>query len=158
MRPQEPTKLDLSNDCPYPCRWRGRLFAVVLTEALGCLLCQQMFVDKEDGQAIEQLSSSYPYKLSCRWTDYYCWLEMQPSLGCSYLRIISGIIVVLSIGWLWLALRSLASLSMVILIVLMGLLVTSYETINNVIGNNFLVSLSVLMQTLWQWKALLIYF
>ena len=143
MRPQEPTKFDLSNDCPYPCRRRGFLFAVFV---------------KEDRGAIEQLSSSYLYKRSWRWTDYCCWLRMRPSWEYSYLRIISGMIAVLSIGWLWLALRSLPSLSMVILIVLMGLLVTSYETISNVISNNFLVSLSVLMQTLWQWKALLIYF
>lgn len=150
MRFQEPTKLDLSNDYPSHCRQRGLLFAVVLTEAFGRLLRQQIFVDREDGQAVEQLSSGCPYKRSGCWIDYCCWLEMQPSLGCSYLRIISGMIVVLSIRWLWLALCSLASLCMVILIVLMELLVTSYGTISNVISNDFLVSLSVLMQTLWQ--------
>ncbi len=122
VRPQKPVKIDLSNDYPCPCRRRGRLLPIVLTEAFGCDRCQQIFVVEENGQTIEQLSSSYPYKRSWRWTGYR-WMVVRPNLGDGYLPMMSGMIVVLLIGWLLLALRSSASLSIIIWITLTGLLV-----------------------------------
>lgn len=67
MRPYKTPKIDLSSDYPCPCRRRGHLRQIVLTEALGCNRCQQIFVVKENGQVIEQLSSIY-HKKAWRWT------------------------------------------------------------------------------------------
>ena len=80
VRPQEPEKLDLSNDYPCPCwRW-GRFFLTILTEVLGYDWDQQIFVVKENRQMIEQLSSSFPYKRSWLWTGCCYWLGVRPSL------------------------------------------------------------------------------
>lgn len=67
MRPYKIQKIDLSSEYPCPCRRKGNLKPIVLTEALGCDRCQQIFVVKKDGQIIEQLSSIY-HKKSWRWT------------------------------------------------------------------------------------------
>ncbi|ACK65809.1 conserved hypothetical protein [Rippkaea orientalis PCC 8801] len=113
MRPQKPIKIDLNNDYPCPCRRRGRLLPIVLTEAFGCDRCQQIFVVEENGQTIEQLSSSYPYKRSWRWTGYR-WVVVRQGLGEGYFPLMSGMTIVVLIGWLLLALRSPAGLSMII--------------------------------------------
>ena len=67
MRSHKNQKIDLSSEYPCPCRRKGNLKPIVLTEALGCDRCQQIFVVKKDGQIIEQLSSIYQKK-SWRWT------------------------------------------------------------------------------------------
>ena len=67
MRSHKIQKIDLSSEYPCPCRRKGNLKPIVLTEALGCDRCQQIFVVKKDGQVIEQLSSIYQKK-SWRWT------------------------------------------------------------------------------------------
>ena len=67
MRSYKVQKIDLSSEYPCPCRRKGNLKPIVLTEALGCDRCQQIFVVKKDGQVIEQLSSIYQKK-SWRWT------------------------------------------------------------------------------------------
>ena len=41
---------------------------IALTEAFGCNKCQQIFEVKENGQVIEQLSTTYPYKKAWQWT------------------------------------------------------------------------------------------
>ena len=67
MRPYKVQKIDLNREYPCPCRRSGNLKPIVLTEALGCDRCQQIFAVKKDGQVIEQLSSIYQKK-SWRWT------------------------------------------------------------------------------------------
>ena len=67
MRPHKIQKIDLTSEYPCPCRRKGNLKPIVLTEALGCDRCQQIFVVKKDGQVIEQLSSIYQKK-SWKWT------------------------------------------------------------------------------------------
>ena len=67
MRSHKNLTIDLSSEYPCPCRRKGNLKPIVLTEALGCDRCQQIFVVKKDGQVIEQLSSIYQKK-SWRWT------------------------------------------------------------------------------------------
>jgi hypothetical protein len=67
---RKPLPLDLHRDYPCPCRRRGRLVPIVLTEAYGCDLCQQIFVLQEGSQEIEQISSLYPYKRRWRWTGH----------------------------------------------------------------------------------------
>jgi hypothetical protein len=61
-------KIDLNAEYPCPCRRKGRLLPIILTDAMGCDRCQQIFVVTETGKEIEQLSSVYPYKRRWRWT------------------------------------------------------------------------------------------
>ncbi len=61
-------KIDLTEEYPCPCRRKGILKTIVLTEAMGCELCQQIFVLTESATEIEQLSSVYPYKRRWRWS------------------------------------------------------------------------------------------
>jgi uncharacterized BrkB/YihY/UPF0761 family membrane protein len=56
---------------------------IALTEAFGCQRCQQIFVLKQDGYIIEQLSSNYPYKRSWYWTGHQ-WNPARRTLGESY--------------------------------------------------------------------------
>ncbi|NET30530.1 MAG: hypothetical protein F6K19_00795 [Cyanothece sp. SIO1E1] len=68
MQPHKTQKLNLNADYPCPCRRRGRLVPITLTEAFGCSRCQQIFVVRESGYVIEQLATNYPYKRAWKWT------------------------------------------------------------------------------------------
>ena len=105
MQSQKPQKIDLNVDYPCPCRRRGRLIPITLTEAFGCDRCQQLFVVENNGYVLEQLSTSYPYKRAWRWTGNR-WSVAQPRFGQSYFPVALGIILVLLIVWLPLALQS----------------------------------------------------
>jgi hypothetical protein len=98
-------KVDLSNDYPCPCRRKGRLLPIILTEAFGCDRCQQIFVLDENGQVIEQLSSSYPYKRAWRWTGYR-WLPLRHHLSYGSFPLLTGIFVMMFMVGLMLAWRS----------------------------------------------------
>ena len=91
-------KIDLTAEYPCPCRRRGRLKPIVLTEAFGCDRCQQIFVVQDNGYVLEQLSTSYPYKRAWRWTGHQ-WNIAHASLGRGYfpltLLIICGLIFLL---------------------------------------------------------------
>ncbi len=91
-------KIDLNSEYPCPCRRRGRLTPIVLTEAFGCDRCQQIFVLQENGYVIEQLSTHYPYKRAWRWTGHQ-WNAAHSNLGRGYfpltLFIIFGLIFLL---------------------------------------------------------------
>jgi hypothetical protein len=91
-------KIDLTADYPCPCRRRGRLKPIVLTEAFGCDRCQQIFVVQDNGYILEQLSTSYPYKRAWRWTGNQ-WNIAHASLSRGYfpltLLIIFGLIFLL---------------------------------------------------------------
>lgn len=105
MQPQKTQKIDLNIDYPCPCRRRGRLIPITLTEAFGCDRCQQIFVVEDNGYVLEQLSTSYPYKRAWRWMGSR-WSVAQPRFGQSYLPVALLIIFGLLIFWLPLALRS----------------------------------------------------
>ena len=122
MRPQKAEKIYLNTEYPCPCCRQGRLMPIILTAAFGCDRCQQIFVLDEKGRAIEQLSSSYPYKRFWRWNGHR-WIAIHSGWGTSYLPIGIGIILVLLIVWLPLALRSSAS-SILIWAILAVLLAT----------------------------------
>ncbi len=107
MQSQKPEKLDFNSEYPCPCRRRGRLVPITLTEAFGCSSCQQIFVVQDNGYTLEQLSTSYPYKKAWRWTGN-SWNVVHPRLGENYLPIALVVIFVLVVIWLPLAL-SLAS-------------------------------------------------
>lgn len=105
MQSKKAKKIDFNVDYPCPCRRRGRLVPITLTEAFGCDRCQQLFVVENNGYVLEQLSTSYPYKRSWRWMGNR-WSVSQPRFEQSYLPVAFGIILVLLIVWLPLALRS----------------------------------------------------
>jgi hypothetical protein len=44
------------------------LTPIALTEAFGCNRCQQLFVVREGGYLLEQLSTHYPYRRAWYWT------------------------------------------------------------------------------------------
>lgn len=67
MRARKAQKIDLQAEYPCPCRRNGTLVPIALTEAFGCDCCQQIFVIKEDGYLLEQLSTHYPYKRVWYW-------------------------------------------------------------------------------------------
>ena len=100
MRSHKTQKIDLSSEYPCPCRRKGNLKSIVLTEALGCDRCQQIFVVKRDGQVIEQLSSIYQKK-SWRWTGnrwknaYVRWTQSYLSMMLILLLSLSIVIVVI---------------------------------------------------------------
>ncbi len=105
MQPQKVHKIDLTQEYPCPCRRRGRLTQIALTEAFGCSRCQQIFVVEDSGHVLEQLSTSYPYKRAWRWNGHQ-WSVANPGLGSSYLPVAMGILLVMLIIGLPLALRS----------------------------------------------------
>ncbi|MFN7660518.1 MAG: hypothetical protein ACK5P3_20735, partial [Dolichospermum sp.] len=67
MQPQKPDKIDLNMEYACPCRHKGQLIPITLTEAFGCDRCQQIFVVEENGYVLEQLTTTYPYKRAWRW-------------------------------------------------------------------------------------------
>lgn len=109
MRPYQKTqKIDFNSDYPCPCRRRGNLKPIVLTEALGCDRCQQIFVLKENGRVIEQLSSIY-HKKAWRWTGYRwvnaysCWTQnyLSAILGTTiFLAVAAAVILPMLLHWL----------------------------------------------------------
>lgn len=86
MRYQKNPKIDLREEYPCPCRRKGRLSSIVLTEALGCDRCQKIFVVQPNNQSIEELSSTYPYKRIWRWNGYR-WITGNNNWKNSYLPI-----------------------------------------------------------------------
>lgn len=104
MQQQKPEKIDLDLDYPCPCRRRGKLVPIVLTDAFGCDRCQHIFVVEDSGYVLEQLSTTYPYKRAWRWSGN-SWFIIQPRFGENYLPFALGIIFVLVIIWLPLALN-----------------------------------------------------
>jgi len=112
---QKSQKIDLTQDYPCPCRRKGRLTPIALTEAFGCSRCQQIFVVEDNGHVLEQLSGSYPYKKAWRWNGHQ-WNATSPGLGDSYLPVALGITLIMLIIWLPLALNSKSNSSLIVLI------------------------------------------
>lgn len=112
MRHQKSIKLDSDHDFPCPCRRKGRLLPIILTEAFGCDRCQQIFAIDEKRQEIELLSSAYPYKRIWRWTGHR-WRSSQQVNNGSF-PIFLALTLIILMGWLLLALHSLPSLSMIL--------------------------------------------
>jgi hypothetical protein len=123
---QKAHKIDFNNDYPCPCRRRGRLVPIALTEAFGCDRCQQIFVVQESGYVIEQLSTNYPYKRAWRWSGHQ-WVMVHQSLGRGYfpltLVILIGLIFLLLITTLQSPLSSSLTFRIVAALVLLVLLI-----------------------------------
>ncbi len=105
MPSQKAQKIDLNGDYPCPCRRKGHLNPITLTEAFGCNRCQQIFVVDESGYSLEQLSTHYPYKQSWHWTGYQ-WKRSSAGLQAHYLPLALGMLLVPLVIWLPLALYS----------------------------------------------------
>lgn len=104
MSPQKAKKIELNQDYPCPCRRRGTLRPIALTEAFGCDRCQQIFAVEDQGHTIEQVSTSYPYKRAWHWTGNR-WLAVNAKLGEHYLPFAIGFAIVLPIVFLVLAIH-----------------------------------------------------
>ncbi|MEO1401721.1 MAG: hypothetical protein AAFV72_10815 [Cyanobacteria bacterium J06635_1] len=101
MRARKSQKLDLNEAYPCPCRRRGRIQPIVLTEAFGCDRCQQIFVLREDGYVIEQLSSHYPYRRSWRWNGQQ-WSISRPASPVHYVLMLTiAFFAIVVVFWLW---------------------------------------------------------
>ncbi|MDJ0593175.1 MAG: hypothetical protein QNJ72_24845 [Pleurocapsa sp. MO_226.B13] len=104
----------------------------MLTEALGCDRCQQIFVVKKDGQIIEQLSSIYQKK-SWQWTGnrwknaYARWTQSYLST-MAILTIVSAtfVIVILPLLLRWLSAQSIIFWAVLFLIVIVLLVMTLF--------------------------------
>lgn len=120
MRSSKPIKLDLHHDYPCPCRRQGRLQPIVLTEALGCDRCQQIFVVDEKHQEIELVSSAYPYKRLWRWNGHRWRIKGRQSP--ERLPMMAAWLLVMLSGWTLLALRSPLTLSLILGIIIAGTL------------------------------------
>ena len=132
MRSHKTAKIDLSSEYPCPCRRKGNLKPIVLTEALGCDRCQQIFVVKKDGQVIEQLSSVYQKK-SWRWTGnrwknaYTRWTQDYLSIVLILLFSLSILIVViLPVLLRWLNAQSIISWIAAFLFLIMLLILSLF--------------------------------
>ncbi|HEY9881144.1 MAG TPA: hypothetical protein V6D29_21980 [Leptolyngbyaceae cyanobacterium] len=129
MRSYKSQKIDLTADYPCPCRRRGRIVPIALTEAFGCDRCQQIFVVREDGYVIEQLSSHYPYKRAWRWTGQQ-WRIDRSVMSTSYaplmMVVVFGLMVLILLlatlqtpAGTQMAVRLLAALTVSLLLVFM---------------------------------------
>lgn len=132
MRPHKVHKIDLTSEYPCPCRRNGNLKPIVLTEALGCDRCQQIFAVKKDGQVIEQLSSIYQ-KRSWRWTGnrwkntYTHWSQSYVSIILMLLFVGSVIIVMILPQVLrWLNAQSIISWIVAFLFLIMVLILSLF--------------------------------
>lgn len=130
MRSYKIQKIDLSSEYPCPCRRKGNLKPIVLTEALGCDRCQQIFVVKKDGQVIEQLSSIYQKK-SWQWTGnrwknvYHRWTQNYlPTMFALFFGLTIFAAVILPVVLRWLIAQSIIFWAVIFLILIMLLLLT----------------------------------
>lgn len=119
MPPRKARKIDLSTEYPCPCRRRGRLLPITLTDALGCDRCQQIFVVEENGKVLEQLSTGYPSKRSWYWIGNR-WITTRRNFNKIYIPVVLGVstIIFLVIA-LWL--NNNLEIAILPLVVLLGL-------------------------------------
>jgi ABC-type multidrug transport system fused ATPase/permease subunit len=92
--PSKAEKIDQNCCYPCPCRRQGELAPITLTDALGCKLCQQIFVVKPDGYTLEQLVS-YPYRQTWRWNGKQWQLSRRPLFPLYWLIVSSVIALIL---------------------------------------------------------------
>ncbi|AGY58886.1 hypothetical protein [Gloeobacter kilaueensis] len=111
----KPEKIDLQLEYPCPRCKRGRLQAIVLTEAFGCDRCSQIFGLSTDGLVLEQLSTSYPYKKAWQWTGGG-WRDQNRSLADNYFPFLLVALALIPPVWLPLLLQPRPGLGMLALL------------------------------------------
>lgn len=97
----KPERIDLQEQYPCPRCKRGKLQAILLTEAFGCDRCQQIFGLSEDHQTIEQLSTSYPYTKTWQWVSEG-WRSKDRVLSENYLPLVLGSLAIPLFLFIWL--------------------------------------------------------
>ncbi|NEQ51254.1 MAG: hypothetical protein F6K11_14135 [Leptolyngbya sp. SIO3F4] len=102
MRPKKlAQKVDLSEVYPCPtCRHRGQLQSITLTEAFGCDRCQQIYVIRDAGLGLEQLSGAHPYRRLWRWTGHQ-WKQYSHIPESRWLGLVVLVVVLLAISGFW---------------------------------------------------------
>ncbi|EKV02102.1 hypothetical protein Lepto7375DRAFT_4305 [Leptolyngbya sp. PCC 7375] len=99
-------KIDLSEVYPCPtCRHRGTIQEITLTEAFGCDRCQQIYVIRDGGFGLEQLSGAHPYRRLWRWTGHQ-WKQYSQLPASSWLGLLVIIAILLAISGFWLLLST----------------------------------------------------
>ncbi|MCU0571300.1 MAG: hypothetical protein MUF49_32630 [Oculatellaceae cyanobacterium Prado106] len=129
MQSHKAHKIDFKVAYPCPCRRKGQLTPIALTDAFGCDRCQQIFVVQDNGFVLEQLSTNYPYKRTWRWTGHQ-WVVARSGLGRDYLPIVLVSVFVVGFLVLLLILQSPLSANMafrvfaaaIVLSVMLGLM------------------------------------
>ncbi|MEM7795645.1 MAG: hypothetical protein AAF579_14490 [Cyanobacteria bacterium P01_C01_bin.118] len=97
-------KVDLSEVYPCPtCRHRGQLQSITLTEAFGCDRCQQIYVIRDAGFGLEQLSGAHPYRRLWRWTGHQ-WKQYSQLPQSRWLGLLLVIALLFAISAFWLLL------------------------------------------------------
>ncbi|MEM9805175.1 MAG: hypothetical protein AAF959_07830 [Cyanobacteria bacterium P01_D01_bin.56] len=97
-------KIDLGEVYPCPvCRHRSTIQSITLTEALGCDRCQQIYVIRENGFGLEQLSGAHPYRRLWRWTGNQ-WKQYSKMPASGWLVLLSAAVILLAILGFWLLL------------------------------------------------------
>jgi hypothetical protein len=120
--------IDLNREYPCPCRRRGKLSNIVLTEAMGCELCQTIFVLSPQGESIEQLNAHYPYKKAWSWTGKK-WIPSKKPWRENYFLIVAIMcfcLFALIFSLLLISLRSGVNLFSVIIVGLIILLLSVF--------------------------------
>jgi hypothetical protein len=87
---------------PCPCKRRGNLVPIYLTEAYGCDRCPHMFVLEADGKLVEQTTGGYPQPGTWRWSGKQ-WQAIAPAGRDQLSPLISALapLIILGVGW-WL--------------------------------------------------------
>ncbi|MEM9266762.1 MAG: hypothetical protein AAGA46_14675 [Cyanobacteria bacterium P01_F01_bin.13] len=99
-------KVDLSEIYPCPtCRHRGKIQSITLTEAFGCDRCQQIYVIRDGGFGLEQLSGAHPYRRLWRWTGHQ-WKQYSQLPTSGWLGLLVIIAILLAISGFWLLLSN----------------------------------------------------
>ncbi len=123
MRSLKKEKIELNREYPCPCKRKGLLIPIVLTDALGCDRCQEIFVVTENGYSIEQLSSTHSYKRRWSWAGKK-WLDAYRSYNNLYSLL--NVLVFLGLLIIWIPLISRLTINAKIVF---GLAITTIFTI-----------------------------
>jgi len=94
--PIQGQKIDLKLDYPCPCRRKARLIPIVLTEALGCDRCPNVFVVKEEGDQVEQIAGLLLSRRTWRWTGQQ-WVIPEASQPLFDRVLVCGLILLLGL-------------------------------------------------------------
>ncbi|MBX2863614.1 MAG: hypothetical protein KTR27_08660 [Leptolyngbyaceae cyanobacterium MAG.088] len=113
-------KVDLHEVYPCPaCRHRGKIREITLTEAFGCDRCQQIYVIRDGGFSLEQLSGAHPYRRLWRWTGYQ-WKQYSKLPASGWLGLLVVIAILLAISGFWFLLSTSFRILAVLLVGLAG--------------------------------------
>lgn len=99
-------KIELTEVYPCPaCRHRSTIQNITLTEAFGCDRCQQIYVIRDGGFGLEQLSGAHPYRRMWRWTGHQ-WKQYNQLPASGWLGLLVALAILLAISGFWLLLST----------------------------------------------------